>query len=521
MERGAGVVGGQRPGNVLLVTADQLRGDCVGALGHPLVRTPSLDRLVAEGVAFTRHWANAAPCGPSRATLYTGLYAMNHRSVLNGTPLDARLTNVALEARRAGYEPALFGYTDTSADPTAVAPDDPRLRTYEGVLPGFDAVLPLPFEQPTAWLDHLAAHGIAVDRDHPHAVYEPADVAVPAGRGATWRPARYPAGLSESAFLTDAVLDWLADRDGPWFAHVSYARPHPPYVAPAPWHDAYDPADVPPAVGAPTRQAEADVHPLAAVAVGLPGVAAPDDELDRRQLRATYFGMVGELDHHLGRLLDGLAAQGHAEDTLVVVTSDHGEQLGDHWVVEKLAWFDQTYHVPLLVRDPRAPAEVAGRRVTAPTEHVDVVPTILEWLGVPVPHTCDGRSLLPFVHGDGTPPDRWRTAVRAEWDFRDPASRAAEEAFGLTSEECCLVVQRDDRWKYVHLAAEGLPDLLFDLHADPHEVQDRHGDPALAGVVAEQAERLLSWRMRHADRRLTVTRLGEDGPVTHVDGRIG
>ena len=103
--------------NVLFVTADQWRGDSLSCAGHPVVRTPNLDRLATSGVRFARHFAQAAPCGPSRASLYTGMYLMNHRSATNGTPLDARHTNVALEARKLGYRPALFGYTDTSVDP--------------------------------------------------------------------------------------------------------------------------------------------------------------------------------------------------------------------------------------------------------------------------------------------------------------------------------------------------------------------------------------------------------------------
>ncbi|HET9060982.1 MAG TPA: sulfatase-like hydrolase/transferase, partial [Acidimicrobiales bacterium] len=85
--------------NVLFITVDQWRGDCLSALGHPLVRTPNLDAVARNGVLFANHWANAAPCGPSRACLYTGMYMQNHRSVMNGTPLDARFTNIALEAR--------------------------------------------------------------------------------------------------------------------------------------------------------------------------------------------------------------------------------------------------------------------------------------------------------------------------------------------------------------------------------------------------------------------------------------
>ena len=151
--------------NVLFITADQWRGDCLGAAGHPVVRTPNLDRLAAAGVSFRRHFAKAAPCGPSRASLYTGMYLMNHRSALNGTPLDARHDNVALVARRLGYEPALFGYTDTSIDPRTVRADDPALYSYEGVLPGFDPVCHLPEGAPDAWLEWMRRAGVDVPDD--------------------------------------------------------------------------------------------------------------------------------------------------------------------------------------------------------------------------------------------------------------------------------------------------------------------------------------------------------------------
>ena len=105
------------PLNILLVTPDQWRADCLSALGHPTVRTPHLDALAAEGVLFTNHFVQCSPCGPSRASLLTGMYMMNHRSFRNGTPLDARFTNIALEMRAVGYDPALIGYTDTSVDP--------------------------------------------------------------------------------------------------------------------------------------------------------------------------------------------------------------------------------------------------------------------------------------------------------------------------------------------------------------------------------------------------------------------
>src|SRR3954468_11746910 len=131
--------------NVLFICADQWRGDCLAALGHPVVKTPNLDALAADGVLFRNHFAQATPCGPSRTSLLTGLYLMNHRSGRNGTPLDARHTNLALEARKGGYDPALFGYTDTTPDPREHHPNDPALTAYdEGVLPGFRTALHLP-----------------------------------------------------------------------------------------------------------------------------------------------------------------------------------------------------------------------------------------------------------------------------------------------------------------------------------------------------------------------------------------
>ena len=127
--------------NVLLITADQWRGDCLSSLGHPVVRTPHLDALASEAVQFRKHFANAVPCGPSRACLHTGLYLHNHRSGTNGTPLDIRFSNWALELRRIGYDPVLFGYTHTSMDPRGVEPEHPGLRNDEGLLPGIRPII--------------------------------------------------------------------------------------------------------------------------------------------------------------------------------------------------------------------------------------------------------------------------------------------------------------------------------------------------------------------------------------------
>ena len=478
-------------GNVLLITLDQWRGECLGALGHPAAVTPNLDRLVAEGTVFTQHYAQAAPCGPSRASLLTGLYAMTHRSILNGTPLDDRFTNLAREARGLGFDPVLFGYTDTSPDPRHLEPDDPRLRSYEGVLPGFRVVVDQP-EQGEPWRAWLREQGYEVPDG------EPAHRPVDDRPGA---PAVYRAEHSEAAFLTGAVLDHLADAgDDPWFVHATYLRPHPPYVAPAPYDTLVDPADVPMPIGHGTAEAEAAVSPIIAGALQMEWLRAPDDEDGVRRMRATYLGMLAEVDAQVGRLLDALRDRPDWDRTLVVVTSDHGDQLGDHHLTQKLGFHDASYRIPCIVRDPRAEADPGrGRRVGEFSENVDVMPTILEWLGARVPAQCDGRSLLPFTRGET--PERWRSEVFWEWDFRDPVGRTPERHFGIPFDRGGMAVIRDAHGKYVHFA--GLPPLFFDLDEDPDELVDRSSDPAYAPRVLEYAQRMLTWRLEHAERTLT------------------
>ena len=511
----------------LFITVDQWRGDCLGVIGHPVVRTPNLDRLARDGVVFAQHFAQSAPCGPSRASLYTGLYAMNHRAVLNGTPLDARHTNVALEARRAGYDPVLFGYTDTAVDPRTVGPDDPRLRTYEGVLPGFRAVLDLPEGNPRRWLEWLARLGYPVDCDGDWRAFvnRPVDGA-PGASDTEWgphrAPTRYAAEHGQTAFLTDCFLEWARHAAGtgrPWFAHLSYLRPHPPFFAPEPYNTMYDPASVPAPVGAPTAADEGAIHPLLGGIVAHPLLAAPSDPRHVRQLRATYHGMQTEVDAHLGRIFDWLDETGLTAETVVVVTSDHGEQLGDHHLTEKLGFFDESYHVPLIVRVPGAAHDAArGTVVAEPTEHVDVLPTLCDLLGVDVPLQCDGRSLTPFL--TGTPPLRWRDAVHWEYDFREPADRSVERALGITMEEMSLTVLRDRHGKYVHFAGYPvLPPVFFDLDADPDELVNRAGDADYTATVLDYAQRLLAWRARHLDRTLAHMKLTPSGTFAHVAER--
>lgn len=494
------------PLNVLFITADQWRGDCLSAVGHPMVKTPHLDALAAEGVLFERHFANTAPCGPSRASLHTGLYLQNHRSGTNGTPLDARHTNWALEAAKLGYDPVLFGYTDTSRDPRGEPDDSPWLRTYEGPLPGVRPLCHLD-GRPKPWTDWLAAQGYETPAD-PRDAYGWRRPGPEYEDGAPEpRPLAFPAEADDVAFLTGRLIDYLRDAPGPFVAHLSLLRPHPPFVAPRPYNALYDPAEVPPFRRAESAEAEGRQHPWLAWRLSRRQFRATDDERRLRRLKAVYYGLMTRVDAEIGRLMAFLEESGLAERTLVVFTSDHGEEIGDHWLMGKGGYFDGSYHIPLIVRDPRLGA-ARGRRVRRFTENVDIMPTILAALGAPIPLQCDGVSLAPFLAGDPEP-KRWREEAHWEYDFRDIADDEAERRFGLTLHQCALNVVRGERYKYVHFTK--LAPLFFDLEADPGETRNLADDPTYAPLVLAYAQKLLSWRMNHDEATLTHLALTEDG----------
>ncbi|HEY2026882.1 MAG TPA: sulfatase-like hydrolase/transferase, partial [Gemmatimonadaceae bacterium] len=228
------------------------------------------------------------------------------------------------------------------------------------------------------------------------------------------------------------------------------------------------------------------------------GMAAAMDDASVRQMRATYYGMMTEIDDYLGQVFAYLDATDQWRDTLIVFTSDHGEQLGDHYLLGKIGYHDESFRIPLVIVDPAA-AATRGNIVDLPTESVDVMPTLLDWIGAAIPDACDGRSLVPILRGS-TPPD-WRDALHYEFDFRDTPNSMPEDELRLTMDESALCVLQDDAYKYVHFTK--LPPLLFDVRADPNQFRNLADDPAYVAVVRDCAQRMLSWRMRHADRTLT------------------
>ena len=491
--------------NVLLIVVDQWRGLMLPKLGADYLKLPNIDRLCAEGVTFRNHFTQTVPCGPARASLLTSLYMMNHRAVQNTIPLAERFTNLAHELRRGGYDPALVGYTTTTPDPRHTSANDPRFFVLGDIMDGFHSVGS--FENRNAYFGWVESQGLKMPKPREN-------IWLPQGTspgGATAEPAVIPKELSDTAWFTQRGLDYLRGHAGkPWFLHLGYYRPHPPFIAPAPYNAMYRPQDMPQPVRAPSPAEEAKQNALLAhyiretkqASFFQDGKALGSEmsEAEVAQMRATYCGLMSEIDDHLGRVFAYLKETGQWDDTLIVFTCDHGEQLGDHHLLGKIGYFDESYRIPMIIRDPRAEANgTRGTIVENFTETIDTMPTILEWLGLPVPRQCDGRSLLPFVE-QGAPAD-WRTEVHYEFDFRDLFYSKPETSLGIPMDKCSLAVVQDEAFKYVHFAA--LPPLFFDLRKDPGQFVNRAGDPAYAGRMGEYAAKMLDWRLGFAERTLT------------------
>ncbi len=488
--------------NTLFIVIDQLRADCVfGALAVHL-DLPNMRALADDAVSFSNHYSVTSPCGPSRVSLLTAQYASNHGAIRNGTPLKRDTPNLATVARQHGFDPLLFGYTDTSHDPRFLPPDDPRLFSYEELAPGFEEVVRMRLEgDSSAWEDHLRAQGYDVP-PYP-------DMYRPVGDTPD-SPALYAAEHSDTAYLTNQVIEELGQRPQGWFGLVTYIRPHPPFVAPAPYNTMYDAADMPNAHEAD----DPDWHPYVATArrkskvsstvVGFPDLE--DSDVTTRMIRKLYFGLATEVDHHIGRLIGWLKETGQYDDTLIVLTADHGEMLGDYGLWGKMTFHDAAFHVPLIIRAPNA--GVRGVTVSQPTESIDVTPTILDWLGLDAPHSMDGKSLMPFV--DGKTPKDWREVSVSELDFGDPIKPTLWQTnHELTIDAANLAVLRRGSMRFVQFAG-GLPPILLDVSSGI-EGRNLVKNSAHMQTMLDLMQDMLCHRMVNGDGTFSRTLITDSG----------
>ena len=226
--------------SVLFICADQWRWDCFGFMKHKHAYTPNIDKLVSHSTTFRKHFTAIVPCGPARTTMLTGLYPFIHRSVNNGTPLDKRFTNVAKEARKFGYDPKLYGYTDTSWDPRYLDDNDEKLFTYESPMEGFDPVCHMPESNPLPWANYLKEKGFNVSS--PHDLYEREKPIK--GQGYIYKAHDIPTEHSDTSFLSNRDIEYIKKMTSPFFMHISFLRPHPPLFVSEPWHSLINPQDI-------------------------------------------------------------------------------------------------------------------------------------------------------------------------------------------------------------------------------------------------------------------------------------
>jgi arylsulfatase A-like enzyme len=494
--------------NVLFIMCDQLRADHLSCAGHPHLKTPAIDALAKRGVLFPRAYVQSGVCGPSRMSFYTGRYMFSHGATWNRVPLSFREKTIGDFLQPGGIRVALAGKTH-------VLPDIDGLERCG--IEGGSAIAALLRAGRFEELDRYDGHSppgtesgyAAYLRDHGYLSNDPWSDYVIAAEGpdgeklSGWhmRNARLPARVaeehSETAYMTREAMRFIEDMgERPWCLHLSYVKPHWPYMAPAPYNALYGPEQC-----LPLNRDESELtnqHPVLAayrkheesISFQRPDAAST--------VRPTYMGLIHQIDDWLGRLFEQMAAAGRLDDTLIFFTSDHGDFLGDHWLGEKEMFYEEVLRVPFIVYDPDPAADATRGSVDRRfVEAIDVVPTMLEALNLsPNEHLVEGRSLLGLLRGQ--PTESWRDAVFSELDY---SFREARNTLGRSPRDCRAMMIRTERWKYVWW--QDFRPMLFDLANDPREWRDLGGNDAYAHVFREMEGRLEAW-LKARKTRVTV-----------------
>ncbi|MGH2351506.1 MAG: arylsulfatase [Chloroflexota bacterium] len=454
----------ERP-NVILICADQWRGDCLSIAGHPVVHTPYLDQLALGGTRFTRAYTATPSCIPARAALMTGLGQRSHGRVgyKDGVPWDYE-TTLAGELTRHGYQTQAIGKMH-------VYPERSQLGFQNVILhDGFlhyarrrerdyglvDDYLP--------WLRER----LGPDADYfDHGVNCNSVVA---------RPWDKPEHLHPTNWVVTQAIDFLRRRDPrkPFFLYLSFHRPHPPYDPPAWAFEQYVHEPMPdPPVG--------DWTDLYAPWANPQDPQSPVGQIDPRVLqraRAGYYGHMTHIDHQLNRFFEVLQEFGQRENGYICFTSDHGELMGDHHLFRKSLPYEGSARIPLLLKGPAGSGIHRNNTSDAVVELRDVMPSLLDCASLPIPASVEGRSVLPLARGEqpNSEPGTRNSELRWRSHLHGEHTALGQSVHWLT----------DGHQKYVWLSGAG-HEQLFDLDADPQEGHDLARRP-------EQAERVAHWR---------------------------
>ena len=496
--------------NILFIMYDQLRFDYLSCSGHPHLDTPNFDRVAKMGVRFTQTYVQSPICGASRMCYYTGRYASSHGAQWNGFPLRVGEQTIGDHLRKLGMNSWIIGKTHMKADADGMARLGLAADSVIGARQsecGFDnwvrddglwAYGPDGFydELRSPYNEYLKSQGY--DGDNPWADYANAGISdEQIASGWMFRNADKPANIreqdSETPWLTGQTIDFIDQAEGPWMAHVSYIKPHWPYIVPSPYHNMFGPSHVPPARRHLVEQESP--HPVYGAYMDNKVSSAFQREDVRDKVIPAYMGLIKQCDDQLGRLLDHLEATGRMQNTMIVLTSDHGDYLGDHWLGEKDLFHEASVKVPLIIYDPRDQAEATrGTTCDALVESIDLAATFVEAAGGPVPdHILEGRSLMPWLCGE-TP--TWRKYVISEYDYS--ATPHALE-LGVEPRDARLFMVYDGRYKMMH-AEGGMRPMLFDLQEDPDEFYDLAKESEHNEIIDKLYLDLRNWGLRMSQR---------------------
>jgi choline-sulfatase len=454
--------------NILLIMADQMCASVLGAAGHPVVRTPNLDRLAAGGTLFENCYCNSPLCVPSRASMLTGRLPTSIDSFDNGSELPASAPTFAHALRLAGFRTALAGKMHF------IGPD--QLHGFEERLTA--GIYPSAVDWTPDWRRGL--HG------------NPGTSARRLARSGLREP---NVQIDYDDRVTRAGVQFIessSDKSQPFFLCVSFTHPHCPFEAPARQWATYEGVEID-LPAAPPDAAPHEYNRWINVHHEL-DVYQPDEATVLRSRRA-YYAMVSYVDEKVGQLLEALSRSGLANDTTVIFTSDHGEMLGEHGMWYKRTFFDPAAKVPLIVRRPGLPAGLRERCVVS---LVDLFPTIVELAGATMPPAftrLDGRSFASALEGR----------------LGDWPNAAVIEYCGEGTIQPMRAVRHGD---YKYVLVSDCPPLLFDLRSDPHEQHNLAGRGEHAVIESRlramtlsgwDAEEIRERVMRSQQERLTIS----------------
>ncbi len=461
--------------NVLFIMTDQQRFDALGANGNTVIQTPNLDRLAAAGINAQRFYTNSPVCVPSRCNLFTGRYPHAHRVRENHNLLECgREIHLFRALKKAGYrigyvgknhllekeEFANFNFVDLQSD-FGKEPEQELLNTYY-----------------KERCERLNAEG----------------------KPEIWRAGSFhdfPDECTRTHRTVTGALRFLRERaaNEPFCLCVSFSDPHVPHLAPRRFEAMYPPEKL---QLYPMREGELDEKARRFHIKWRGQKADTADDAGRRHYMAVYYAMISFVDEMVGKLLDELDAQVLENDTIVVFTSDHGDFCFEHNMCKKdLVLLESLLHVPFLLRWPgRLPSRVVDHTFM---EQVDVMPTLLDALGLKIPFGVQGKSLLPLLRGErNSHKDAVYGEVCPPWLYNMFEDYAAFEAHHGSWAATPMNVPGDfnktvrtHEYRYVWYGAG--EEELYDLEKDPHEQFNVAADPAYAEAKNTMKLRLFEW----------------------------